>query len=165
MSPVKVKDVIIRRLQPDADLLEELQGLASREKIRLGQISGIGALTRAAVGIFLPEQGQYQVKQYEGELEICSLIGNISLKDGRPFVHAHIVISDKEGRAFGGHLLAGCRIFVAEIIILLFQGAKRERLPQPRLSGLALWPLDSEPPKVWSKKPATAARKIPKKPL
>lgn len=152
MRPIEVENVLIRRLRPGADLLEEIQNLASREKIRLGQISGIGALTRAQVGIFLPEQGRYQVKELEGELEICSLIGNISLKEGRSFVHAHIVLSDKEGRAFGGHLFPGCCIFVAEIIILSLKGAKRERLPQPDLSGLALWPLDSEPPRVRSRK-------------
>lgn len=158
MSPIEVKDVIIRRLPPGADLLEELQKLAAREKILLGQISGIGALTKAAVGIFLPEQGRYETKEFEGELEICSLTGNISLNDGKSFVHAHIVLSNKEGRAFGGHLFPGCRIFVAEIMILSLKGAKRERLPQPELSGLALWPLDTEPRKN------SSPRKRPRKP-
>jgi hypothetical protein len=164
MSPIEVKDVIIRRLRPGADLLEELQNLTICEKIHLGQISGIGALTRATVGIFLPEQGRYQIEKFEGELEICSLTGNISLEDGRPFVHAHIVLSDKQGHAFGGHLFPGCSIFVAEIIILSFKGAKKERLPQSGFSGLALWPLEEELQKTSSKRALPPPHKRPRKP-
>ncbi|MBM3284912.1 MAG: DNA-binding protein, partial [Candidatus Aminicenantes bacterium] len=111
------KGIIIRRLPPDSDLLEGLQAIARKEGIALGQISGIGALKTANVGIFLPDQARYDVKEFAGELEICHLSGNISFKDGFPFVHAHIVLSDREGRAWGGHVLPGCRVFVAEVIL------------------------------------------------
>jgi len=144
VNSIKTKNIIIRRLRPGADLLEELQTLAQKENIALGHISGIGALNSAAVGIFLRGESRYEAREFMGELEICHLSGNISLKDGRPFVHAHMLISDRQGRAWGGHLLPGCRIFVAEVVILSLEGAKRERLPQPELSGLALWPLEED---------------------
>ncbi len=144
MYSIKAKNIIIRRLRPDADLLEELQKLAQKEDIALGYISGIGALKNAALGIFLPEESRYETKEFSGELEICHLSGNISLKDGKPFVHTHMVISDRQGRAWGGHLLPGCRIFVAEVVILSLEGPKLKRLPQPELSGLALWPLEED---------------------
>ncbi len=37
--------------------------------------------------------------------------------DGEPFIHAHIIITDSEGRAYGGHLAEGSEIYVAETII------------------------------------------------
>ncbi len=141
MNSIKIKNIIVRRLRPDADLLEELNTLAQKKNVALGHISGIGALKSAAVGIFVPDEGRYETREFLGELEICHLSGNISLKDGRSFVHAHLVISDRQGRAWGGHLLPGCRIFVAEVVVLSLEGPKRERLPQPELSGLGLWPL------------------------
>lgn len=144
MDPIKTKNIIVRRLRPGADLLEELQAMALKEDISLGLVSGIGGLKSAAVGIFLPDESRYETREFKGELEICHLSGNISLKEGRPFVHAHLVISDRQGRAWGGHLLPGCRIFVAEVVILSLEGAKRERLPQTELSGLALWPLSED---------------------
>ncbi|MDH7513174.1 MAG: DNA-binding protein [Clostridiales bacterium] len=144
MKKIKIKNIVVRRLRPDADLLEELNTLAQKENISLGLISGIGALKSAALGIFLAEENRYETREFAGELEICHLSGNISLKDKKPFVHAHIMISDRHGRAWGGHLLPGCPIFVAEVVILALEGSKKERLPQPELSGLSLWPLEDD---------------------
>lgn len=144
MSSASVTKVHIWRLRPDSDLLEELNSLANRESIFLAQISGIGALSSATLGIFLPREARYDVKKLEGELEICHLSGNISLKEDKSFVHAHLVVSDREGRAWGGHLLPGCRVFVAEVIIISFEGARLKRFSQPNLPGLFLWPLEEE---------------------
>lgn len=144
MSSASVTKVHIWRLRPDSDLLEELNSLANRESIFLAQISGIGALSSATLGIFLPREARYDVKKLEGELEICHLSGNISLKEDKSFVHAHLVVSDREGRAWGGHLLPGCRVFVAEVIIISFEGERLKRFSQPNLPGLFLWPLEEE---------------------
>jgi predicted DNA-binding protein with PD1-like motif len=45
-----------------------------------------------------------------GPLEIVSCVGNVSLKEDAPFVHAHITLSDKEGRTYGGHLMPGTTV-------------------------------------------------------
>jgi predicted DNA-binding protein with PD1-like motif len=139
MKGLKVKRVVMRRLVPGADLLEELNKLANAEGIELGALSGIGALRKAAVGIFDVAKGEYVVNEFDGEMEICALTGNVSLKEGTPFVHAHLSLSDREGRAFGGHVMPGCEIFVAEVILWEFEGARLERRPQADCGGLALW--------------------------
>lgn len=33
--------------------------------------------------------------------------GNVSLKDGEPFVHVHVVLSRKDMTTLGGHLIKG----------------------------------------------------------
>jgi predicted DNA-binding protein with PD1-like motif len=38
-------------------------------------------------------------------VEVLSLIGDIALHEGKPQVHAHLVIGKKDGTAHGGHLL------------------------------------------------------------
>ncbi len=131
---------VVFRLPRGSDLLEELTRVASEEKITLAEISGIGALSRAKLGVFLPGKNTYRTHIRSGELEICSLQGNVSLKDGRPFVHAHVVLSDLRSRAWGGHLLPGCRVFVAEVILKVLTGAERERKPDEECGGLYLWP-------------------------
>jgi len=141
MSDIKLNRVVVRRLAPGADLLAELNRIASEEGIQLGALSGIGALKRAAVGIFLPHTKEYKVNEFDEELEICALTGNISLKDGVPFVHAHLSLSDREGRAFGGHVFPGCVIFVAEVVMWVFDGPRYERFPRQECGGLALWDL------------------------
>ncbi len=139
MNAINVKRVVVRRLVPGADLLEELSKLVKVEGIELGALSGIGALRKAAVGIFDLEKREYKVNEFDEEMEICALTGNVSLKEGEPFVHAHLALSDREGRGFGGHLMAGCEVFVAEVILWEFEGARLERCPQADCGGLALW--------------------------
>ncbi len=139
MNAINVKRVVVRRLVPGADLLEELNKLVKVEGIELGALSGIGALRKAAVGIFDLEKREYKVNEFDEEMEICALTGNVSLKEGEPFVHAHLSLSDREGRGFGGHLMPGCEIFVAEVILWEFEGARLERCPQADCGGLALW--------------------------
>ena len=139
MSGLSVKRVVMRRLVPGGDLLEELNKLARTEGIELGALSGIGALRKAAVGIFDIGKSEYAVNKFDEEMEICALTGNISLKEGAPFVHAHLSLSDMQGRAFGGHMMPGCEIFVAEVILWEFEGARLERRPQEDCGGLALW--------------------------
>ena len=132
----------MHRLAVGADLLEELNELVRREGVALGAVSGIGALSRAAVGIFIPDKREYKTNTFDVEMEICALTGNVSLKDGEPFVHAHLALSDKEGRGFGGHIMPGCKIFVAEVIVWEFEGPRLEREPREECGGLALWAAD-----------------------
>ena len=139
MDAINVKRVVMRRLVPGKDLLEELNKLVAFEGVGLGALSGIGALTKAAVGIFDAEKKDYVINKYDEEMEICALTGNVSLKDRKPFVHAHLSLSDRQGRAFGGHVVPGCEIFVAEVILWEFEGAKLERFPRDDCCGLALW--------------------------
>jgi predicted DNA-binding protein with PD1-like motif len=129
----------MRRLAPGADLGEELNKLVRAEGVELGAVSGIGALRKAAVGIFLPAEREYRTNAFDQEMEICALTGNVSLKDGEPFVHAHLALSDREGRGFGGHVMPGCEIFVAEVVVWEFEGPRLERKPQEECGGLALW--------------------------
>jgi predicted DNA-binding protein with PD1-like motif len=139
MNGLSIKRVVVRRLAPGGDLLEELNKLARAEGIELGALSGIGALRKAVVGIFDIKKSDYAVNEFGEEMEICALTANVSLKEGEPFVHAHLSLSDRQGRAFGGHMMPGCEIFVAEVVLWEFEGARLERRPQEDCGGLALW--------------------------
>lgn len=139
MGAISVKRVVMRRLVPGGDLLEELNKLIKFEGIDLGALSGIGALKKAAVGIFDVEKREYIINKFDEEMEICALTGNVSLREGGPFVHAHLSLSDRQGRGFGGHVMPGCEIFVAEVVLWELEGARLERRPRDDCGGLALW--------------------------
>ncbi len=69
--------------------------------------------------------------------EITKLVGNVSLKEGRPMVHAHVTLAD-EGKAFGGHLAPGTVVFACEFIIQVFEGVSLTRSLDAE-TGLQLW--------------------------
>ncbi len=131
---------IVARLDYHADLLAEMTELCQRENIRLGRISGIGALTHAKLGFYHQENRQYQTLAIDHPVEILSLLGNVSIKDGLPFVHAHLVLGNERGQAFGGHLMAGTIVFAAEVQIEELAGPEFTRRHDDQ-TGLTLWQL------------------------
>ena len=72
-------------------------------------------------------------------MEIVSLNANLSLRNGKPFVHAHIALGDRDGRVYGGHLMPGTEIFVFEYVLTVGKGFL-ERVHDPDLN-LDLWPV------------------------
>ena len=82
---------------------------------------------------------KYSDKTIKKSLEVLSLSGNVTQLGEKEFVHAHIVLSDEEIRAFGGHLKEATVSVTAEIILRTVNGKiKREKDIE---TGLNLWSL------------------------
>lgn len=109
MKQTKVSRAVVERFNTGDDVLDRLNGLVRQLQVFAGSFTAIGAVERATVGYFIGD-GKYIQISLEGPLEVVSCVGNVSSKEGVPFVHAHITLSDREGRAYGGHLMPGCRV-------------------------------------------------------
>lgn len=127
------------RLKKGDDLLEALTKECADGEIFLGEVRAIGAVSRARVGFYDQDFRQYRYITYEAPMEILSLVGNISLKEGRPFVHAHITLADKEGVACGGHLAEGTVVFACEYVIQEYLSGERFERGFDEETGLFLW--------------------------
>jgi len=125
------------RLPEGKDPLVALADFCREKEVSAGWLSAIGTLRRAVLGYFDEKSRQYLRIPVEGFREIASCQGNVSLRDGQPFVHLHIVLSDAEGRTVAGHLLEG-EVFVGEFYLQEVLGPALVRRPDPQ-SGLALW--------------------------
>ncbi len=77
------------------------------EEQRLGgsRFSAIGAFSDVSLGYFDRERKDYRKIPVDEQVEVLVLAGDIALRDGRPQVHAHVVIGKADGTAHGGHLL------------------------------------------------------------
>jgi predicted DNA-binding protein with PD1-like motif len=129
---------IMARLTHGADLIDEILGVAGEHHIELAHCWAIGAVKRARLAYYDQDGKAYWEFAIDRHLEIVSLIGNVSLRDGRPAVHAHAAFADDEGRMFGGHLAAGCEIFACELLLVEFSGDLLER-QHDEVTGLYLW--------------------------
>ncbi|MEJ5292117.1 MAG: PPC domain-containing DNA-binding protein [Candidatus Methanosuratincola sp.] len=101
----------------DSDLLASLKGASEQLGIAAGVFTVIGALKKAVIHYYVQEKKQYRKILLDAPLEIASGIGNIAVKDGDTIVHCHVVLADKEGRCFGGHLGEGSIVFAGEAYI------------------------------------------------
>lgn len=96
------------RLERGEKLVEELTKLVIQEKLPSAWISGLGAAMWAELSFYDLERQEYQTKKLDGPLEIASLQGNLawsaSRRSDEPAFHIHGTFSDREMRAFGGHV-------------------------------------------------------------
>jgi predicted DNA-binding protein with PD1-like motif len=117
---------VFARLLEGEDLLEAITRVATKSGIRAGFFLLIGTLKLARLGFY--RDGKYTPIEMLKPLEIVSCLGNVSMKDGKAFPHAHLAVSDDKGRVFGGHAMAGCIIGVtAELVLVEARGLKITR--------------------------------------
>lgn len=112
-----VSRVIIERLESGEDILERLNDLVRQNKVKAGSFTAIGAVEKATLGFFVGE-GKYSTFSIKGPLEVVSCIGNVSMRNGLHFIHAHMSLADHKGKACGGHLMPGCKVGATFEIIL-----------------------------------------------
>ena len=134
----KYKRTFIGSLPIGADLSESLNQIVIVEDIRVGKVKAIGAVIEAVVGYFNQTTNSYETIRLNSGHEILSLIGNVSIKERKPFVHAHITLSDKGGKVFGGHLMPGTKIFACEVFIDEYTGEDLVR-EKDQTTDLFLW--------------------------
>lgn len=126
----EAKRVIFVRMEPGEDILKTIEAVASEHGIRAGQLTLIGAISKARLGFFERESMEYKTFTVDKDLEVVSCTGNIaSTFEGGLIVHAHMVIADQDGRCYGGHLMPGCEVSVTlELIITeMNEAVKRAR--------------------------------------
>jgi uncharacterized protein len=129
---------IMARLTHGADLVDEILAVARQHHIELAQCWAIGAVKRARLAYYDQDGKAYWEFALDRHLEIVSLTGNVSLRDGQPAVHAHAAFADDEGRMYGGHIAAGCEVFACELLLLEYSGERLER-EHDEVTGLPLW--------------------------
>jgi hypothetical protein len=125
------------RLDHGTDIIGQITDLVGEKEIKTGFLSVIGALSRAELGYYDQVSQKYGEIQIGEPVELVSCLGNVSLRDGVPFVHAHAVLSDRPGRVYGGHLNSGT-VFAAELYMQELLGPNLERVPDS-ITGLNLW--------------------------
>jgi uncharacterized protein len=130
------KELIVR-VEHDADLIQFMTELARNRGIKAASFTAIGAVKRAKLAYYDQKKHEYREMKVDSPHEVVSCTGNISLKNGEPFVHAHVVLANETGSARAGHLLEGI-VFAAEVHLRQLEGPKLER-KYDEVTGLSLW--------------------------
>jgi len=127
MRFLKAGNVTIVRIDKGEKIIESLMAAIREESIVAGFFTGIGAVSRCSLKYFSMENREYIEQNFQGDWEIASLTGNITLHDGAPFIHAHCVISDGDMQARGGHLAEGIAGATCEIFIITISADVRRK--------------------------------------
>jgi predicted DNA-binding protein with PD1-like motif len=104
---------------PGDEAMAGLERFARDNKLSAAQVTAIGAFSDATVGYFRVEEKEYKKIPVREQVEVLSLVGDISLgPDGSPKVHAHVVLGREDGSTVGGHLIDGRVRPTLEVILV-----------------------------------------------
>jgi predicted DNA-binding protein with PD1-like motif len=104
-------------LDPGDEVLECLLAFAKEHRLSAAELTGLGALSDCVLGYFDWQKKDYERITVDEQVEVLNLTGNVALSEGKPKLHAHIVLGKADGSAHGGHLLEGHVRPTLEVIV------------------------------------------------
>jgi uncharacterized protein len=116
---------------PGEEAIEGLASFARENDIEVASFTAIGGFESASIGFFNPleTRGFDEIPFDERQVEVLSLVGEITTDGDDPLVHGHVVLGRRDGSTLGGHLLRGV---VRPILIVTVNEWSRELRPHHR---------------------------------
>lgn len=127
-------------LERGEPLNSSIESFAASHDIGAAMVHAIGAVENPVLGYYHLDTRVYEWHEYSGIFELNMSGANITLKDGKPFLHAHPTIAGPDHVAHMGHL-QGATVGVVVECFLTPLGEPIER-EQNNALGLACWELD-----------------------
>jgi predicted DNA-binding protein with PD1-like motif len=119
------------------DVMARLKQVAHEHNLDASHFTAIGAFQEVTLGYFEVDQKEYKHIPVHEQVEVLSMIGDISLDPkGQPQIHAHVVVGRSDGTTRGGHLLEAHVRPTLEVVIVESPAALKRKF-DPEV-GLAL---------------------------
>ncbi len=139
------KSLFVLRLEDGDDIMASLRKFSRAKRIRGATVEGIGSLKRAKLGYFDFERTrEYTWLVLEEDMEVLSLLGNISTKHESYLPHVHVTLGRKDFTVMGGHLDDGSLANMIELVVRKVPG-KLVKLPDEK-TGLNILKLSQRLP-------------------
>ena len=137
----RIDDSLILLTLAKGDYINQtFESFATVKGVGCAWLNGIGAFENPEIGYYSIDDKSYHRKHFNGEFELISLIGNITMKEGKPFAHTHITFSDSNYKVFGGHLFDAKITAAGEFLMQL--GNNNITREMNNEIGLSLWCLE-----------------------
>jgi uncharacterized protein len=89
------------------EVRKQLLEFANTNRFADAHLTAIGAFSEVKLGFFDRQRKTYKTIPVNEQVEVLSFSGNIVQKDGKPTLHAHVVVGKSDGTTHGGHFLEG----------------------------------------------------------
>ncbi len=123
-------------LKTGDEAMGAIRSFADEQQLRATQFTAIGAFSRVVVAYFDWPAREYRKRLFDEQVEVLSLLGDITFDGGSRNVHAHVVVGKADATAHGGHLFEGHVRPTLEVVLTELPAHLHRRLD--RESGLNL---------------------------
>ena|SRR5439155_13232549 len=94
-----------------------LNSFAVDHRLGASHFTAIGAFSSAVVAYFNWSSKHYDHIPIDEQVEVLSMVGDITIYHDRPKVHAHVVLGKADATAHGGHLIRAVVQPTLEIVV------------------------------------------------
>ena len=126
----RFENTLVIRMDRGEEICGTLAAICEKEDVELAEVSALGAVDRAEMAIYDVPSKPFFRKTFEGPMEIGSLVGSVTRKDGKPYLHLHGVVCDSELAAHGGHIASMRISATCEMIVRIFPGEVGRRMDE-----------------------------------
>lgn len=137
MQYTKSADSYLVRLETDEEIVGALTRFVNDQRVDSALVTGLGSVHHAVLGYYDRAAKEYLRRAIEPDCEIVSLVGNISVKEGKPYAHVHVTLGTRDFLAVAGHLFEGKVAATCELVVRAFPGMVLRR--EDPTTGLWLW--------------------------
>ncbi|HEX5412204.1 MAG TPA: PPC domain-containing DNA-binding protein [Terriglobia bacterium] len=113
-----------------------LSQFAKENSLGASRLTAIGGFQDAVLGYFELEKKDYKKIPIDEQVEVLSLVGDITLDKGEPKLHVHAVVGTSNGMARGGHLIQAHVRPTLEVLVT--ESPKHLHREHDEATGLAL---------------------------
>jgi hypothetical protein len=122
MKHQRFKDKVVVRIDKGEEIIASLKAVCKEQQIKAGSVLGIGAVGKITIGLMNTNTKQYHSRELTGDHELAPLVGNITTKNGEPYIHLHATVGNTDQTAFAGHVSAATVSVTCELIIDTIDG-------------------------------------------
>jgi len=132
---MKIRDTekgFIIKLERGEELIATLTDFCERRGVRNAVFQGIGAVERVQIGYYNLGKREYFFRSEAGVFEVASMQGNVALVEGKPFIHAHAVLSrcDESLACIGAHIKEAFVAVTLEIFMTVLDTSVERKLDE-----------------------------------
>lgn len=123
----RFENAYVIRMDRGEEVMATLTALCEQEGIRLASVEAIGAVDRAVVGLYDVDKKVFHRKEFQEPMELTSLLGTVTEKDGKPYLHLHATLCDANMQTRGGHVNELNISATCEMVLRLLPGSVGRR--------------------------------------
>jgi predicted DNA-binding protein with PD1-like motif len=132
---------LVGRLDRGADILEGFAEVCRVKNVRTGELRAFGSVEQVVMAEYDQRARSWRPhRRFDAQFDILNLTGNLSERDGKLSVRAHVTLSrerDNGIEVVGGFVVAA-RVFAVEFVIDCFDDVILRRTVDAQ-TGLPLW--------------------------
>ena len=107
----------IYNLKAGSSIPEGIMAIVKKEKIATARLEAIGGVRQLRLAYFNHEAKKYEEHEFKEFLEVTSLLGNVTTKEGKPFLHIHGTFGKRDLSVVAGHVVSATVFPLLEVVL------------------------------------------------